>query len=38
MENLRKEITGYWFDLKSVMEHPVELFEYFEFTKLNLDL
>ena len=37
MENLQKEITGYWFDLKSVMEHPVELFDYFEFTKTELD-
>lgn len=32
MENLNKEITGNWFDLKSVMEHPVELLDYFDFT------
>ena len=38
MENLKKEITGYWFDLKSVMEHPVELFDYFEFTKAELGM
>ncbi len=37
MENLQKEITGSWFDIKSVMENPVELFDYFEFTKNELE-
>ncbi len=38
MENLQKKITGYWFDLKSVMEDNVRLFEFFDFSKQNLDL
>ena len=37
MENLQKTITGDWFDLKSVMEHPVELFDFFEFSKAELN-
>ena len=37
MENLKKEITGNWFDLKNVMEHQVELFDYFEFTHEQLE-
>ncbi len=37
MDNLQKEITGYWFDLKSVMEHPVEMFDFFDFSAQELE-